>query len=105
MIDINVFQKTMIASVVCLGLAACGSSSDSSAPIIPSPQPEPTADYQDMLQAAVNSGVPGIVMAIESPEINFIGAAGVADIDTQAPMQTYHQMPTGSSGKKKPPPY
>lgn len=100
MIDINVFQKTMIASVVCLGLAACGSSSDSSAPIIPSPQPEPTADYQDMLQAAVNSGVPGIVMAIESPEINFIGAAGVADIDTQAPMQTYHQMPTGSSGKK-----
>lgn len=97
---IRVLQKTMFASVVCLGLAACGSSSDSQAPIIPSPQPVPTADYQDMLQAAVDAGVPGVVMAIESPEINFLGAAGVADIDTQAPMQTYHQMPTGSSGKK-----
>ena len=100
MISMKVLQKTMIASVVCLGLAACGSSNDSNAPNIPNPQPIPTVDYQDMLQAAVNSGVPGVVMAIESPEINFIGAAGVADIDTQAPMQTYHQMPTGSSGKK-----
>lgn len=96
----KMLQKTLIASVVCLGLGACGSSSNSTAPIIPSPQPAPNVDYQEMLQAAVNSGVPGVVMAIESPEIDFIGAAGVADIDTQAPMQTYHQMPTGSSGKK-----
>lgn len=100
MISIKVLQKTMIASVVCIVLAACGSSSDSSGPIIPSPQPTPNVDYQSMLQAAVNSGLPGVIMAIESPEINFIGAAGVSDIDTQAPMQTYHQMPTGSSGKK-----
>ncbi|MBT1450271.1 beta-lactamase family protein [Glaciecola sp. XM2] len=100
MINIKVFQKTMLASVVCLGLAACGSSSDPNSSIIPTPKPTPSGDYQDMLQAAVDSGVPGVVMAIESPEINFIGAAGVADLDTLEPMQTYHQMPTGSSGKK-----
>ncbi|WP_032096036.1 MULTISPECIES: serine hydrolase domain-containing protein [unclassified Alteromonas] len=100
MINIKVFQKTMLASVVCLGLAACGSSGDSNSSIIPTPQPAPSGNYQDMLQAAVDSGVPGVIMAIESPEINFIGAAGVADLDTLEPMQTYHQMPTGSSGKK-----
>ena len=87
-------------------LSACGGSG-SSAKSQPTPQPAPTPapiveefDYQALIDEAINEDVPGIILAIDGPETEFIGSAGVADIDSQESMQTYHVMPAGSAGKK-----
>jgi D-alanyl-D-alanine carboxypeptidase len=85
-------------------LSACGGSG-SNAKSTPQPQPQPTPiveefDYQALIDKAINDDVPGIILAIDGPETEFIGSAGLADIESQESMQTYHVMPAGSAGKK-----
>lgn len=85
-------------------LSACGGSG-SNAKSTPQPQPQPTPiveefDYQALIDEAINDDVPGIILAIDGPETEFIGSAGLADIESQESMQTYHVMPAGSAGKK-----
>jgi len=103
---INKFFKTraLYALLSVTILSACGGSNSNST-AKPTPQPTPTPiveefDYQKLIDEAINSDVPGIILAIDGPGIEFIGAAGHADTETQESMQTYHVMPAGSAGKK-----
>lgn len=84
-------------------LSACGGSSSSTPPDISEPEPTPVTqefDYQALIDGAVNEDVPGIILEIDGPDIQFIGAAGYADTESQELMQTHHAMPAGSAGKK-----
>lgn len=98
----NVLAMLMGASL----LTACGGSNSKSTPVpTPAPAPDPTPiveeyDYQALIDGAINDDVPGIILAIDGPDIEFLGAAGMSDLESQSPMQTDHVMPTGSAGKK-----
>ncbi|MDO6695428.1 serine hydrolase domain-containing protein [Aliiglaciecola sp. 3_MG-2023] len=90
------YLLTSAAAILLLG--ACGSSSNDNTTISPPVAQE--VDYQEFLDDAVEQGIPGVIMSIEGPEIDFIGSAGLADIQQQTPMQIDHVMPNGSAGKK-----
>jgi D-alanyl-D-alanine carboxypeptidase len=57
-------------------------------------------DYQELINRAISDIVPGIVLLVDSPEKTFLGSAGLANVEEQIPMETYHVMPNGSAGKK-----
>ncbi|MDO6428622.1 hypothetical protein Q4489_16535 [Thalassotalea sp. 1_MG-2023] len=59
----------------------------------------PPFDYQAVIDNAISEVIPGVVLLVENSDTKFLGAAGLADIETQEPMQTYHVMPSGSAGK------
>ncbi|MBU2876836.1 MULTISPECIES: serine hydrolase domain-containing protein [Aliiglaciecola] len=88
----------LTSATAILLLGACGSSSNDNTTISPPVAQE--VDYQEFLDDAVEQGIPGVIMSIEGPEIDFIGSAGLADIQQQTPMQIDHVMPNGSAGKK-----
>ncbi len=92
---INSFKSLLLVSSITLGLSACNGN-DNESPFIP-PQ---NIDYQQVINEAVDGDLPGVILAIESPEMSFVGSAGVSNLSTLAPMQIYDVMPTGSSGKK-----
>lgn len=83
-------------------LSGCGSSSSSDSPAQQlQPQPPTVSEsLQALLDNTVGDDVPGLILHVEGPDIDFSGVAGLADIDSQEPMQIYHQMPVGSAGKK-----
>lgn len=61
---------------------------------------EPVFDYQMTIDKAVSNTIPGIILLVEKPNFQFLGASGIADIETQEPMQIYDVIPSGSAGKK-----
>ena len=88
----------LLAMFVCLiVLAGCSDKSKKTSAPVPAPV---VFDYQSVIEKAVSDAIPGIVLLVETPDLKFLGAAGLADIETQEPMQTYHVMPSGSAGKK-----
>lgn len=108
-------QYTKIASTLLLTLSlgilgGCNSSSHEPAPqpqppTQPQPQPQPQPptleeSVQTLLLATVGEDVPGLILHLDGPDIDINLAAGLADINSLEPMQTYHQMPVGSAGKK-----
>lgn len=80
-------------------LTGCGSSSDN-AKVTPQPQPPASKGFQALIDETVGEDIPGLILRVEGPGTDFLGAAGLADIQNVQPMQVYHQMPTGSAGKK-----
>lgn len=93
-------RKLVYSTVVGLGvtaLCACGGS-DSSEPIIP-PVTGGSA-LQNLLDSTVGQDVPGLILSVQGEDIDFIGSAGIADLEEHTAMQTYYQMPAGSAGKK-----
>lgn len=99
--------KLLCTAVYVSALVACGGGSKKTLPVVTAPVPVPTPppiveefNYQTLLDNAVNIDVPGVILEIRGANIDFIGAAGLSDIDSNTPMQTYHQMPAGSAGKK-----
>ena len=91
-------------------LTGCGSGSDS-VKASPQPQPEPTQpqpqppeptgkSYQELLEDVVGEDVPGLILRVDGKNTDFLGAAGLSDIEQQTPMEVYHQMPAGSAGEK-----
>lgn len=91
----NPFKPLLLVSAITLGLSACNGS-DNNEFFTPSQD----IDYQQIINEAVEGDLPGVILAIESPEMNFVGSAGVSNLTTLAPMQIDDVMPTGSSGKK-----
>ena len=92
----NPFKPLLLVSAITLGLSACNGS-DNNEFFTPSQD----IDYQQIINEAVEGDLPGVILAIESPEMNFVGSAGVSNLTTLAPMQIDDVMPTGSSGKKQ----
>jgi len=88
--------KSLLFTSIILSLAACGGGDNKKNPV-----PEPTVfNYQATIDNAITDHVPGIILLVEKPGFKFLGSAGLADIETQTPMQTYYVMPNGSAGKK-----
>lgn len=93
------FNFTCVAAA--LLLTACGSSNKAAESNVQSTQPvEQQFDYQALLEKIVEGEIPGVVLYIDSPTLKFHGAAGVANIDNQTPMQVDARIPNGSAGKK-----
>jgi len=97
---INKLKSAFIVTSMTLALSACGgSSSTKKQQIVEAPLPI-TFDYQKAIDDTVSDIIPGVVLLVESPKQQFIGSAGLADKDSQQPMQTTYIMPNGSAGKK-----
>ena len=96
----NNLKSTILATLTSLALTACGGSDPKPAPdVLVEPLPI-VLDYQKLINETVSDLIPGIILLVEKPGFEFLGSAGLADIETQTPMQTYHVMPNGSAGKK-----
>ena len=98
----SVNLKSLLFSAIILSLAACGGG-DKKNTKVPDPikavEP-PVFNYQATIDNAITEFVPGIILQVEKPGFKFLGSAGLADVETQTSMQTYHVMPAGSAGKK-----
>ena len=97
-------KKWLLAMVTSFSiLTGCGSDSANEVSQVTLPTPPPVQqpfDYQAVIDSTISEAIPGVILLVETPETKFLGAAGLADIATQAPMQTSHVMPSGSAGKK-----
>jgi D-alanyl-D-alanine carboxypeptidase len=93
-------KSKLLCTSIALLLTACGGSSDTKTPPIVVKPEVITMDYQKVIDETVSDAIPGIILLVESIEKSFLGSAGLADIENQATMQTYHIMPNGSAGKK-----
>jgi len=78
-------------------LAGCAPSIQPPPPVATCPatdaqhdQPSKSAEYQQALDRMVQKGVPGVALAVYSPEGWFTGAAGLARIEDHTPMQRCH---------------
>lgn len=96
-------KKWLLAMVASFSILGCSSDKANKAEQVtlpPIPPVQQQFNYQTIIDKAISDAVPGIVLLVETPDNKFLGAAGLADIETQAPMQIYHVMPSGSAGKK-----
>lgn len=109
--DITMKTKQLLSHftylAVTVALTGCGSSDTPASKkeqLTPPAQPvesvQQAFDYQALLDQTVKGEIPGVVLYIDSPELQFHGAAGIADIDKQTPMQIDARIPNGSAGKK-----
>ena len=117
MLKATTHSVKFVTTLLCISvLAACGSdnkrkSPSTPPPIVstpaptPSPAPSPTPveqtfDYQALISEAVKTDIPGIVLQVQGPDVDFLGSAGLADIERHEAMPIHAQMPAGSAGKK-----
>ena len=104
-------NKHTLMSAIMVGLAlwvtGCGGSGSSNASA-PRPQPQPVSpventpanlDLQVLLNQAVENGVTGMTLLVDSPQLSFTGSAGLSNKETLEPMTVDAVMPTGSAGK------
>ena len=80
-------KSKLLCTSIALLLTACGDSSPEKPVIIETPVAI-TIDYQKMIDETVSDTIPGIILLVETPEKQFIGSAGLADIESQEAMQT-----------------
>lgn len=94
-------KKWLIPMFACLSLlVGCGDSKTNKEKVVLPSIVDESFDYQAVIDNAISEAIPGIVLLVENTDSKFLGAAGLADIETQEPMQAYHIMPSGSAGKK-----
>lgn len=55
----------------------------------------PTGELQELLDQAVARGIPGVVIAVASPEGAYLSASGVADLETGERMTSSHALRVG----------
>ncbi len=91
---------SLLFTSIILSLAACGDKNHTKVAEPIKAEEPPVFNYQATIDNAITEFVPGIILLVEKPGFKFLGSAGLADIETQTPMQTYDVMPNGSAGKK-----
>lgn len=94
---VNNLLPGMFICSFALALAGCGK--DHKTNNAPPVQVKPF-DYQALLNTAAEGEIPGVVLYIESPQLYFYGAAGMADLNDKTPMPIDARIPNGSAGKK-----
>ncbi|WP_042143685.1 MULTISPECIES: serine hydrolase [unclassified Pseudoalteromonas] len=98
----NTIKSALFGATVSVFLTACGGS-DSTTEVQEQAKvvtPEPVAfDYQSLIDNKISSAVPGIILLVNTPDREFIGSAGVSDIENQTPMQTSDTFHIASTGK------
>ncbi|WMN60845.1 beta-lactamase family protein [Pseudoalteromonas xiamenensis] len=97
-LKLKLLLPTLTTCFLSLALTACGSNGNKT----PDPQIEPTTpfDYQALIENVVLGELPGVVLYIDSPQLHFYSAAGIADQEENTPMQIDARIPNGSAGKK-----
>ena len=48
----------------------------------------PVPDYQQMLDEAIATSVPGGVLLVRTPRVHFVGSSGYSDLEARTPMRT-----------------
>lgn len=89
-----------IALSCLLSLFSCGGSNGNQDPDTIEPPSSVATDYQAIIDNSVTGAIPGVVLNIEGPTINFSGSAGLSNIDSNIQMLTSDVIPNGSAGKK-----
>lgn len=98
---IKYLKLSLVITSLSLILTACGGSGDDTVtPQDDTSQTPVEFDYQTLIDEAISEAVPGVILLVDSPERRFLGSAGLANVEQQIPMETYHVMPNGSAGKK-----
>lgn len=99
----NNLKSIILTTLTSLALTACGGSGSKSSkeveiiePIVPI---ETAFDYQKLIDDTISQDVHGIILLVNTPEIQFLGSAGVSDRDSLAPMQTADTFHIQSAGK------
>ena len=95
---VNNLLSGMIIGSLTLAVAGCGSEHKTNNNLLP--VPVKPFDYQALLNTAAEGEIPGVVLYIESPQLYFYGAAGMADLNDKTPMPIDARIPNGSAGKK-----
>ncbi len=55
--------------------------------------------YQDILHLAVSEGIPGVVLLVRTPDFEFEGVCGFADIENEVPINIHHLFRIASTSK------
>lgn len=56
--------------------------------------------YQNQIDDLISEKIPGIILLVETPNVHFLGSAGLSNIKLDLPMLPDAVMPNGSAGKK-----
>lgn len=102
MMKTNTVKSALFGATISVLLTACGGSNSTTevqeqAKVV---TPEPIVfDYQSLIDNKISSAVPGIILLVNTPDREFIGSAGVSDIENQTPMQTSDTFHIASTGK------
>ena len=89
-------RAAWIGLVLCVGCSpepeAVGQPATCLSPSVAPPADHPRAEaLQHAIDAAVQDGIPGVVVAISDPDGTWEGSAGMADLGRQTPMRTCHR--------------
>lgn len=80
-------KKILAGSVIVLLLSGCLDTS------------KEDVTYQDILYLAVSEGLPGVILLVRTPDSEFEGACGFADLENEVPMDVHHLFRIASISK------
>jgi len=79
---------------ICVGVFVCGCRMA----FTPLPRKE-TRTYQSLLEWSHENGMPGAILLVQTPQTNFLGALGWADVERKIPIRPEHEFRIGSITK------
>ena len=79
---------------ICVGVFVCGCRMA----FTPLPRKE-TRTYQSLLEWSHENGMPGAILLVQTPQTNFLGALGWADVKRKIPIRPEHEFRIGSITK------
>lgn len=83
-----------ILQVFCMALLACGCRSS----LTPLP-PKESRSYQSILEWSHQNGIPGAILLVQTPQTNFLGCVGWADMKRKIPLRPDNEFRIGSLTK------
>ncbi len=79
---------------ICVGVFVCGCRMA----FTPLPRKE-TRTYRSLLEWSHENGMPGAILLVQTPQTNFLGALGWADVKRKIPIRPEHEFRIGSITK------